>query len=242
MKFSNEAKIGILVVAVLAVLFTITVRSSDFHFSERGYELKAHFLNIDGVDKNAPVRLNGLEVGLVKDIKVLYGPQTTMELTLLIHDGVKIHEGVRASVKNLGLFGEKFIGLSLGDSTKEFIKPGTIIVGDEAANLDKIMADGEVIAANLKEISIQINERLKINSESIDDIIASLRVASSHIASISENVDERLTLNKHLIDDTIVNIHSATRNFDEMSSDLKLNPWKLMYREKVKKPATDEKK
>ena len=81
----------------------------------------------------------------------------------------------------------------------------------------------------------QINDRLKINSESIDDIIANMRIASKHIASISTNVDERLNVNKHLIDETIANVNSATRNFDEMSYDLKLNPWKLMYRERTKK-------
>lgn len=246
MKLTNEAKIGIMVTGVVVALAFLTFKTGNYRVSAKGYQLKVSFYNIDGVDKNAPVRLNGMEVGAVKDMRIVYGEDSRMELILWITGETKIHEGAKAFVKNMGLFGEKYIGLTLGDAKKDYLKPGALIVGEESANFDKILADGEVIAANLKEISQQINERLKINSESIDEIIASMRVASKHIASISTNVDERLEVNKHLIDETIVNVNSATRNFDEMSYDLKLNPWKIMYRERVKKtdspPKTNKEK
>ncbi|OGX30379.1 MAG: hypothetical protein A2787_04590 [Omnitrophica WOR_2 bacterium RIFCSPHIGHO2_01_FULL_48_9] len=235
MKFTNETKIGIMVTGVLVVLAFLTFKTGNYRVSVKGYELKVHFYNIDGVDKNAPVRLNGMEVGAVKDMRIAYGEDSKMELTLSIFGETKIHEGAKAFVKNMGLFGEKYVGLTLGDSTKDYLKPGALIVGQEPADFEKILADGEVIAANLKEISQQINDRLKINAENIDEILANMQVASKHIASISVNVDERLQVNKLLIDETIANVNSATRNFDEMSYDLKLNPWKLMYRERVKK-------
>ena len=232
---TNEVKIGIMVVGVVTALTILTIKTGDFKFRPQGYELKAYFYNIDGVDKSAPVRLNGMEVGLVKEMKILYGEDTKMELTLWMNQDKKVHEGSKAYVKNMGLFGEKYVGLTIGDSSKGYLVPGSIIMGEEPADFEKIMADGQVIATNLKEISKEINERLKVNRESIDDIIANLRVTSKHIASISENVDERLAVNKHQIDDIVANVNSATRNFEEMSEDLKLNPWKLMYKEKTKK-------
>ncbi|OGX08538.1 MAG: hypothetical protein A2Z88_06425 [Omnitrophica WOR_2 bacterium GWA2_47_8] len=235
MKLTNEAKIGIMVVGVLVALFIITIKASDFSFREKGYELIVHFKNIDGVDKNAPVRLNGFEVGTVKDIKILYGDDPKMELTLLINEGVKIYQGTEAYVKNLGLFGEKYIGLTLGDAGKEYVSPGSVVIGDEAANLDKIMADGEVIATNLKEISAEVKERLKVNSENIDSILANLKVTSEHMSSLTTNLDERLQVNKGHIDSIMANMNSAVENFDEMSYDLKLNPWKLMYKERERR-------
>jgi|GEM_PF-209223 len=242
MKFTltNEAKIGIMVAAVVTALGLLTVKTGDFKFRPQGYELKAYFYNIDGVDKNAPVRLNGMEVGLVKDMKILYGEDTKMELTLWMNEDKKVHEGSKAYVKNMGLFGEKYVGLTIGDSSKGYLAPGSIIMGEEPADFERIMADGQTIATNLKVISKEIRDHLELNREGIDELLANLRVTSKHIASITSNVDERLAVNKHLIDDIVSNINSATRNFDEMSQDLKLNPWKLMYKEKTKKPSQEK--
>lgn len=235
MKLTNELKIGVLVACVIASLAILTVKTGDFNFRPTGYELKVYFYNIDGVNENAPVRLNGMEVGLVKALKVLYGEDSKMELTLWMNEDAKIHEGSRAYVKNMGLFGEKYVGLTLGDSTKGYLAPGSVIVGEEPADMDRIMADGQAIAANLKTISKEIKDHLETNRESIDETLANLRVTSKHIASISSNLDERLTVNKTQLDDIIANVNSATRNFDEMSEDLKHNPWKLMYKEREKK-------
>ena len=238
MKFNNEIKIGTMVVLVLAALAYLTIKTGDYDFSPDGYELKAHFYNIDGVDQNAPVRLNGLEIGRVKTIKVLYGDDEKMELALWIDEGTKIREGSQAFVKNMGLFGEKYIGLTIGEPGREYLASGAVIIGEEPGNFEKMLGDGQVLAENLKEMSARINEHLKKNRENIDEILASLRVVSKNLASITENVDERLTVNKQLIDDTILRVNSATRNFDEMSYDLKLNPWKLMYKERAKRTDT----
>lgn len=235
MKLTNELKIGVMVTGVVAALAILTVKTGDFKFRPTGYELKVYFYNIDGVDSNAPVRLSGMEVGLVKSMKILYGDDSKMELTLWMNEGTKIHEGAKSYVKNMGLFGEKYVGLTLGDSTKGYLAPGSVIIGEEPADMDRIMADGQSIAANLKSISKEIKDHLETNRESIDEIIANLRVTSKHIASISSNVDERLTVNRTQLDEIIGNINSATRNFDEMSEDLKHNPWKLMYKEREKK-------
>ncbi len=236
MKLTNEVKIGIMVAAVVTALAILTVKTGDFKFQPKAYELKVYFYNIDGVDKNAPVRLNGLEVGLVKEMKVLYGEDDTkMELTLGMNEEAKVHEGAKAYVKNMGLFGEKYVGLTLGDPQKPYLMPGAVIWGEEPADMDRMMADGQAVAANLKTISQEIKDHLTNNREAIDELIVNLRVSSKHIASISANVDERLSVNKGKIDEIITNVNSATKNFDEMSEDLKNNPWKLMYKERTKK-------
>lgn len=235
MKLTNELKIGIMVTAVVVALAVLTVKTGDFKFRPTGYELKVYFYNIDGVNSNAPVRLNGMEVGLVKNMQILYGEDSKMELTLWMNEDTKVHEGAKAYVKNMGLFGEKYVGLTLGDSTKAYLAPGSVIVGEEPADMDRIMADGQTIAANLKSITKEIKDHLEGNREAIDELIVNLRVSSKHIASISANMDERLTVNKTQIDEIIANVNSATRNFDEMSEDLKHNPWKLMYKEREKK-------
>ncbi len=115
MNLSNEAKIGILVAAVLVMLGILTWKSGNFSFNPQGFEVRVHFKNIDGVEKNAPVTLNGLEVGRVQDIRLLYGEQTRVELILWLKQEAKLHQGATAFVKNMGFLGEKRVELTTGD-------------------------------------------------------------------------------------------------------------------------------
>jgi len=232
MRINNEAKIGIFVVGILIILAVGTWKTGNYEFIPRGYELNVRFQDIDGVELNAPVTLNGLEVGRVKDINILYGDATRVEITLWMKEEARVHEGAKAYVKNMGFLGEKYVALTTGEDGKPFLHSGAVIIGEEPADFQNILAEGEDIAANIKEISQQINERLKVNSEAIDDIIANMRTTMTNVNSISDNINNRLEVNDELIDDTIAHLNLTSQNLEEMSYDLKENPWKLLYKPK----------
>lgn len=235
MKINNETRIGIFVVVVILMLGSLTWKAGDIKIRQGGYEIKAHFHNIDGVALNAPVNVNGLEVGRVSGIDILYGKKTVMELTLWLKEGVKLHESAQAYVKNLGFLGEKYVGLTTGDDDKPFLKSGAVIVGNEPPSFEKLIGQGTKIAENLEQISMQLNDHLKTNSASIDSIIANLDVAVKDVASISSKVRKAFDSNDGAINDILLNVNKATKNFEEMSYDLKENPWKLLHKEKTKK-------
>ena len=78
MRISNEVKTGVfVVVCVVAFGFTM-LKVGNFTFGKTGYTLKTHFMYTGGVKKHAPVCLSGVEVGEVRDIKLLYGDETTV--------------------------------------------------------------------------------------------------------------------------------------------------------------------
>ncbi|MFH1359444.1 MAG: MlaD family protein [Candidatus Omnitrophota bacterium] len=236
MKLSNEIKIGIFVVMILVSLMILTIKVGNFNIGQEGYNIKVVFLNIDGVETNAPVRLNGLEVGLVKDIKIKYDDEMTkMELILWLNQSAKIREGAKAFIKNMGLMGEKYVGLTSGDKGAPFLKENSVIIGQEPTDFEALITKGDEIAQNLKEISANINERLKVNSAAIDEIVANVNTTSKNLASISTNVDERLKVNEKNIDEILAHLAITGKNLEELSVDLKLNPWKLLHREKAKK-------
>lgn len=232
MKLTNEAKIGILVVGVLGILAVLTWKAGDFDFSPKGYELKLAFRNIDGVSLNAPVTLNGLEVGRVQDIRILEDQKNLVQLVVWIKEGVHVHEGVRAQVKNMGFLGEKYIGLTSAAEPGAALPANALIVGSEPTSLEQLLQEGQKISKNLTEISEQINERIKVNSAHIDSIFTDLDTTMGNMASITSNINERLEINKLLVDDTVGHINAASENLEEMTYDLKVNPWKLMYKPK----------
>ncbi len=234
MKLNNEVKIGVLVLGCVVALLALTFKVGKFNFTKKGYTISVHFYRIEGLSKNAPVKLNGFEVGVVKDIKVLYDPETVMEMTLWLDEVAKLHDGAEARVKVMGLLGEKYVELTSGTPGTPFLTEGALIIGKEPLDFENLLAKGDEIADSLKKISANLSERLEINSKAIDEIIANINAATKDIAAISSNVNERLAINKKSIDEIVANLHGTTENLNELSSDLKANPWKLMYKGKDK--------
>jgi len=224
-----------MVFVVIVLLAVLTIKTGNFNLSTRGYMIKARFENIDGVNLNSPVMFNGFEVGIVEDIHIKdTGGLTQMELDLWVNDKAKLRQGAKAYIKNLGFMGEKYVGLTSGEPNGPYLAPGAVVKGQEPPNFDQILTEGQTIAERLKSISINLDERLETNKDQLDEILSNLNLTMKDLASIVSNVNERLTENEEKIDDTITNMHDLSANLEELSYDLKLNPWKLLYREKAK--------
>lgn len=235
MKINNETKIGIMVCVVLVMLAVITVKTGNFSLAQRGYEIKAHFKNVDGVNLNSPVMYNGFEVGIVENVEIKEAAdETTMELTLSIDEEAKLRSGAKAYIKNLGFMGEKYVGLTSGDKGGEYLGPGSVIVGQEPPDFERLIDEGQEIAEHIKSIVTNIDERLKINKDALDETMLNLNLTMKDLSSLVDNLDERLSTNKDKIDSTVTNLHDLSVNLEELSYDLKLNPWKILYRSKDK--------
>ncbi|MCR4337784.1 MAG: MlaD family protein, partial [Candidatus Omnitrophica bacterium] len=217
MQLNNETKIGIFVVIVLAVLGVITWKAGNFNVAYKGYSVKVEFTSIDGISFNAPVTFNGFEVGRVTDIDIVYGERPHIQLTLWVRDHVKLPKNTEALIKNMGFMGEKYVALTARESTSDFLSRDEVIVGKDPGSFEKILADGEVIAKNLKDISEQVNGHLSKNEGAIDSIISDFRISMKNISSISGNMNERLDVNKYLIDDLVLNLNTTSKNLSEMS-------------------------
>ena len=157
MKMNNEIKIGIMVFICLVALLLLTLSVGSFSFYKKGYKLKVQFQNIDGMELSGPVRLNGLEVGLVEDIQIAYEDTTKMMLTLWIKEQARIHQGAKAYIKTMGLIGEKYVAIMDGQEGP-FLEAGSLIVGDEPFDLEKLLGKSDKIADNLESASTNLDE------------------------------------------------------------------------------------
>lgn len=233
MKMNNETRIGLMVTGVIVLLAVLTIKTGKFNLSTKDYIIKAQFANVDGVNLNSPVMFNGFEVGIVDDIKIKDDDgDVKMEVILRVNDRARLREGAKAYIKNLGFMGEKYIGLTSGNKGGVYLASGSVIVGQEPPDFEHLLSQGQEIAQRLKSISINLDERLETNKDALDETVSNLNLTMKGLASIVHNANERLTTNEKKIDDTITNLHDLSVNLEELSYDLKLNPWKIMYRGK----------
>ncbi|MBF0569176.1 MAG: MCE family protein [Candidatus Omnitrophica bacterium] len=242
MQLNNETKIGLMVIAGAIILLGITVKAGNFTLKKDGYRIAATFNDIDGVSKNSPVMLNGLEVGVVENIQIKYGDdQTVMELTLWLNNTAKLKQGAKAIIKNLGFMGEKYIALTAGDPHAAYLQPGATLQGQPPADINQLMSDGHELLGKANDIVTNIDQRLKTNEKNIDDTLANLNVTMTHMSSLTQHLDKIVGANESNINNILANVNAvsfnlkdASSNLDDMSADLKKNPWKLFFRAKEK--------
>jgi phospholipid/cholesterol/gamma-HCH transport system substrate-binding protein len=204
---TNELKVGILVVVCILILMGLLFKTGSFNFKKEGYEVKVLFNVVAGVQKNAPVRLAGVEIGQVKDIQLSYEKGTRVVVNLWLEENAKLREDSRAYITALGLMGEKYIEVTSGSEGAPFLEVGGTITGEDPLEFDALARKGENIA------------------EALGETLASIK-------QLAQNSNLIVTDNKEKIDAIFANLEATTQNFKEFSEDVKKNPWKLMSKGK----------
>ena len=209
---SNEVKIGVFVFITIAVFVYVTLRAGGYDLYGRMYDFFIKITDIQGLEPNAPVMLNGFEVGSVKGIEIKNEDNKTfLLLHIRVKEDIKIAKDVKVTVKTLGLMGEKYIAMKQDDS-QDYIAPYTIIDGDTASDMDDIM-----------------NQARKI-TEKVDLLVTDIRGLVGDLRQAAQNIDGILQENRDELHSIVLNLEGVSRNFDELSAELKKHPWRLLYK------------
>ncbi len=109
-----ETLIGAVVVIVAAAFlyFTYTATSQG---SVSGYEIKARFAAVDGVNVATDVRLHGIKVGSVESLTL--DPKSYMAIaTLTLRKDIELPDDSSAKITSSGILGSSYISISPGGS------------------------------------------------------------------------------------------------------------------------------
>jgi len=125
-------------VILLALGFLAYTLSHTGRASVSGYPLIARFDRIDGLNNGAEVRIAGVRVGAVTDMKL--EPDTFLAVvTMTIQDHVKLPKDTSAEVTSESLLGGKFLSLTPGGDPT-ILKPGqTIAITQSSISLEQLL-------------------------------------------------------------------------------------------------------
>lgn len=137
-----EPVLGALILLVAIAFLVFAYGRASTPAIAKGYELTARFSAIDGLSKGSDVRISGVKVGQVADIKI--EPATFLAVVRLVIDpAVQLPKDSIASVTSEGLLGGKFVALEPGSDDDRIPNGGKIDRTQSAASLDKLL--GQVI-------------------------------------------------------------------------------------------------
>jgi phospholipid/cholesterol/gamma-HCH transport system substrate-binding protein len=119
-----EIAVGAFVLGGLAALAYLSVSLGSMRLlSPETMRVGARFATVGGLKEGATVRMAGVNVGKVKDIRL---EDYAAEVTLEVESGLALPADTIASIRTEGLLGEAFVSLSPGASEEDLKDGGRI--------------------------------------------------------------------------------------------------------------------
>jgi len=113
------------VVLVIALMFLVFAYSTADIGVPKGYQVKAIFLKVGGLEKGSDVRIGGVPVGSVTG-QFLDTHTFEANVSMSISADVRLPEDTEVSIVSEGLLGGKYVSLKPGTSTS-FVNPNGIL-------------------------------------------------------------------------------------------------------------------
>ena len=210
---SKEIKVGLLAVVALialAVGFNF-LRGSNLLSSDRTYY--AIYPKVDGLNVGAPVILNGIKVGQVKNLELQPENNNAIRASLELDKGIQLGDSTKAGLSG-SLLGSKTITLLLGAYSKKFNGGETLKTTTAVSITDIVQARATVLLDTVNSTLSHINGFLNKDAQSnIQGTLVGARQSTEAL--------------QNLIAANQANINQITRNLAQMSAALNKSTVKL---------------
>ncbi len=225
-----EVKSGVFVTLSLGLLLGLTVIVGRFSAHEtRTWEIE--FGYISGLEKNAPVRYAGHEVGKVRSIEVRGQAERPIVVTVDLDASLSLKQGTEAFIDTLGMMGEKYVEIKPGDPAKPVLGAGQVLYGTDPIPMYLLVEKMNLMADRMDELTQSLNPLMEemngvmsSNKEEISGIL-------TNINQTSEAMNKLLNGNKEEIARILSNFDQSSANIRDMTHDLKFRPWRILRKD-----------
>lgn len=212
-----EIRSGFFVTFAAAALLGLLFMSGHFQLFSETYEARILFNYISGLAKNAPVHFAGHEVGKVTNIQLVGQKDGQVAVTVRIDKSAVLRKNSQAFIDLLGFMGEKFVELTPGTPDSPPLQKDDALPGSDPVAMNELMEKGTDIADELQKTTVSLQGLIK-------------------------NIDQTVAGSHPDLEAIFQNLNSSSQNLKEMTSDLKLHPWKLLRKSKEDEESGSKKK
>lgn len=216
MSFFNAAefKVGALVLAVGALIATMSLQvSDDPAFLNRTSKAWFYLPNANGLVKGSAIRSAGIPVGAIQDIRLQEG-QARIDVS--IKSDLILTKSATVELRANGILGDKYIEVTPGAGEDPPLENGSQIFNvKKGGSLDDVMSQVSEITGHLKVVSLQLSEAVKDNGTDkhvLGRIVQNIEKLTSNFANLTED-------NKEQITEIVEQVHNITSTLDEVLND-----------------------
>jgi phospholipid/cholesterol/gamma-HCH transport system substrate-binding protein len=121
---SMLVKVGLFTVTMLLVAVGLVVTFGEFRFGPSN-TYHANFLDATRLKGGQKVRIAGVQVGAVKDVKL--NPNNTVDVAFSVDKRYTMYSSTRAAIRYENLVGDRFLEITSGPGELRKLRPGATI-------------------------------------------------------------------------------------------------------------------
>jgi phospholipid/cholesterol/gamma-HCH transport system substrate-binding protein len=207
----SKLKAGlVLTISLLLLVLVIFFAGGVEDLFSPTMELKAQLHDVRGLRRGAPVWVSGIEIGIVKDMRLdpVYGTLVTLAVRKSAIE--YINKDSQASVMTMGLLGDKYVELSSGTSASGRLTPGDIILGTTQVEIKDLMQNTAEslermtdVIKKLDSIITKIDDSEGTASKFLTDpsVYNNLKETTSSLAALTKTMENSRGSLKMLVED-----------------------------------------
>ena len=166
------------------------------HSESSHFTFNVYFENVQGLRQTDPVQFFGIEIGMVKDIKINKKRKKAVAVLSISNEYANtIPVDSKFEVKEAGLLGERFILITSGEDENDFIGAGETVFGTYEGGIGDISSGIKPITENVVNITEQLNKLLA------EGEIGKIKQTISNIESMTRNIDDFMVMSNDIISD-----------------------------------------
>jgi len=174
----GELRVGLLIVAAIAVLLWASFSGGGTSIFEPKMSFKTYFENVNGLVNGSPVWIAGLEVGNVTSVKIVnLDERRRVEVNFRVLESVHNLITSDASVKvgTIGFIGDKYIEVIPGTTGLPLLEEGSVIQGERPADLGEMFGQGRDAMVSVQKVVdnlVAITDKMKAGQGSAGKLMA----------------------------------------------------------------------
>ncbi len=188
----NPLKVGLLTLAAMAsvVVMSLKITSNQSGFGKH-VTYKTILKDASGIFAKTPIKVAGINAGKIKAIE-LSGSEALITFEIL--DSIKVTPTAKLKIKSVGLLGDKYIDMDLGDQQGDRLAEGSMLSTESGEGFDNLAKDAGAVLKEVKEIAITIKEALRDEKGEnvVKKIIANIHDISASLKRLSEGNEDKI--------------------------------------------------
>src|SRR5580693_3448695 len=151
-----QLRSGILATVAMIIAGTlIFLLTGQSNFLTRNFHLRSYMEDSEGLNANDPVRVNGILVGYIGNIRLSGSrePKRTVEIDMVIQEKYlnQIPEDSKSAISSANLLGSKYVNITKGTHPKH-VEPGGEIQSLATQDIPELLAQSSSLLAQFQTI------------------------------------------------------------------------------------------
>lgn len=218
MKYNKEIKVG-LSILLSVIIFVLGVRFfADLPLFHGTYTLQTTFEDASGIMQGNAVRINGVRVGSVDDVR-LDPASNKVSVRFHVDEQIVVPEGSRTEVSGIAALNSVHLKVHLGPSANARIPEGGLVPSLREANmLGELTQKAPELVAQLEGLLVNADATFGEARELLDHSDDDIRATLLSFRSAAATLDGLLRAEQARLSRTLVHFESASSDLSHLTA------------------------